>query len=74
MAYRSLQRILAGCSIAGLLTATILPAGCSRQEDIAEKQEGQERAHKQQDSAENDTSKKATKPDGTEVQIRGDSG
>ena len=75
MIHKHLKKLVACYGIAGLLTTIVHSTGCSKQEDPVDKPEELETSHQQspvEDDA--DASKKATKPDGTEVQIRGNSG
>lgn len=69
----NLKKILACCSIAGLLGASVLTAGCSRQEEPPETP-GDQEASQQPAGSVDDDHEKSTKPTGKEIQIRGDSG
>lgn len=73
MEHKHLKKILACCSLAGLLTATAFAPGCSKQEETDEKTLDQETSQPQT-VIEDDGPEKAKKPDGSEVRIRGKSG
>ena len=73
MPHKNLKKILACYGIAGLLSATVFTTGCSKQEETDEKQEDQKTSQQQPVSVDKDR-ENPTKPDGSEVQIRGKSG
>ena len=73
MSHKSLKKILACYGIAGLLSATVFTTGCSKQEETDEKPEDQKTSQQQSVIVDEDL-EKPTKPDGTEVKIRGKSG
>ncbi len=73
MPRKSIKKILAGYSIAGLLTATVFTAGCSDRPNISEKQAGQ-KTYQEEEVIVVDEADKATQSENKEIKIRGKSG
>ena len=69
----NLKKVLACCSVAGLLAATVVTQGCSNQDDNSEQPQEKE-ISQQQSVSEDEERPKPKKPDGKEVPIRGNSG